>query len=281
MIAVGLLCAGIAVALGAWIGQRLLLQATQRFRNRFTQYTHTGLTDLFVFIDLRHLWPTLLCTAGGLTLLCWLLTQSLTMSFVVGALTVVLPRIALTYAIRARQSKFDRQLPDLLLTLAGALRAGSSLSSALKNILQDAVAPLSQEFGLVLREQRMGVPLVRALDNLYSRMPSESVELVTTMFAIGTHSGGSLADLLERVCENLRARQHIATKIQVMTTQGKMQAWIIGLLPLVLLLVLSQIDPSSTRLMFESGVGRSVLLLVLVLESLGIYCLRRILTIHV
>ena len=66
-----------------------------------------------------------------------------------------------------------------------------------------------------------------------------------------------------------------------MTAQGKMQAWVMGALPLVLLLVLSQIDPVSIHLLFTTPQGQGVLLTVCVLETLGVLCLRRILAIHV
>jgi tight adherence protein B len=183
--------------------------------------------------------------------------------------------------VRKRQQRFDWQLPELLLSLSGALRAGSGLSVALKHIVQQASPPLSQEFGLVLREQRMGVELPEALDHLYQRMPSESVELVTTMLIFGTRSGASLADLLERICTNLRACQHLERKIDVMTTQGKMQAWVMGALPVVLLLVLGQIDPLSMHLLHSTSLGQAVLASVFILECLGVFALRRILAIHV
>ncbi|MEI7568660.1 MAG: type II secretion system F family protein [Alcaligenaceae bacterium] len=281
MIVLGFLCAIAAVILGTWIAQRLVYEATQKYRNQFTEQARIKLSDLFVFIDLTHLWPALLGTSAGFALLCWLLMDSIVLSTMLGVFIFVLPRIALNRAKRKRQVRLDQQLPDLLLALSGALRAGASLSVALKSIVQDASAPLSQEFGLVLREQRMGISLSEALANFYQRMPSESVELVTTILTVGTRSGGSLAELLERLCNNLRARQHLEGKIQVMTTQGKMQAWIMGALPLVLLLVLSQVDPISIHLLHSTSVGWGVIATVITLECLGVIFLRRILAIHV
>ena len=276
-----LVAASLSIAMGAWLGQRLFYAASKHYRENLTQRTRSELSDLFVFIDLTHLWPALVCISAGAIVLLWLVTQSALVGLCVGCIVFVLPRIILKRAVRKRQQRFDSQLPELLLSLSGALRAGSGMSVALKSIVQEATAPLSQEFGLVLREQRMGLGFTQALANLYQRMPSESVELVTTLLTVGTRSGASLADLLERQCVNLRARQHLERKIEVMTTQGKMQAWIMGALPLVLLLVLSQIDPLSVHLLFSSAVGQAVLVTVFTLECLGVYFLRRILAIHV
>ena len=90
-----------------------------------------------------------------------------------------------------------------------------------------------------------------------------------------------MADLLERLSNNLRARQHVSGKINMLTAQGKMQAWVMGALPLVLLFALSQIDPDSVELMFLSQTGQILLAAVLLLECLGIFWLRRILSIEV
>ncbi len=281
MSTLALVCACLSIAMGVWLGQCLFFQASQQYRTRLTEQARAELSDLFVFIDTTHLWPALVCVSVGASVLLWMVTQSIWFALGVGGVIFTLPRIVLKRAVGKRQQRFDSQLPGLLLSLSGALRAGAGLSVALKHIVQDASPPLSQEFGLVLREQRMGVELTRALKHLYQRMPSESVELVTTMLIVGTRSGASLADLLERLCTNLRARQHIERKIEVMTTQGKMQAWVMGALPVVLLLVLSQIDPLSVHLLHSTTMGQAVLATVFTLECLGVYFLRRILAIRV
>jgi tight adherence protein B len=276
-----LLSACLSIGMGVWLGQSLFFQASQHYRRRVTEQTRAELSDLFVFIDTTHLWPALVCVSVGVSTLLWLVTQSVLFAVCVGGVCFILPRIMLSRAVRKRQQRFDLQLPELLLSLSGALRAGAGLSVALKHIVQDASPPLSQELGLVLREQRMGIELTQALNNLYQRMPSESVELVTTMLIVATRSGASLADLLERLCTNLRARQHLERKVEVMTTQGKMQAWVMGALPVVLLLVLSQIDPLSVHLLLSTSLGHAVLATIFILECLGVYVLRRILAIDV
>jgi tight adherence protein B len=112
-------------------------------------------------------------------------------------------------ALRRRSSLFDSQWPDALTAIAGALRSGASIGIALKHFAEDAPAPMSQELSLVMREHRMGMPLDQALTELKRRMPTESVELVTALLAVGNASGGSMADLLDRLSSNLRALQHV------------------------------------------------------------------------
>jgi len=281
MIYIGLVLACVSISVAFWLIQQLVSVAWVRYRSSITEHTQTSLAELFVFIDTTYLWPALCCISVTISLSIWFLSKSVLLTLVLGCLTLFLPRFVLNAALKHRLKMFDTQWPDALTAIAGALRSGASIGLALKNYAEDAPTPMSQELSLVLREHRMGMPFNQALSALNQRMPSESVELVTTLLAVGHASGGSLADLLERLSNNLRARQHVTGKIDVLTAQGKMQAWVMGALPLVLLAALSQIDPTSVEQIFLSQTGQIMLGIVLFLECLGIFWLRRILTIEV
>jgi tight adherence protein B len=161
--------------------------------------------------------------------------------------------------------------------VASALGAGSSLSGALNAIAKDLNAPLSQELSLILREQRVGIPLHDALNNFRLRLGTDSVGQVTTLLQVGVESGGSLSALLDRLAANLSAQQHIALKADMLTSQGRMQAWVIGILPILLLIVLWWIDPLSMHSVVTTQVGKFVLLCITLLEIAGLLWLRSIL----
>lgn len=281
MIYLGLLFSFLSIAVAVWLIQHFARLVWNRYRSSMTEHAQTSLSELFVFVDITHLWPALCCIAVMTGISVWLMSKSIWIALVLSGLILFLPRFILTAALRRRLRLFDTQWPDALTAISGALRSGASLGLALKRFADDAPTPMSQELSLVLREHRMGLPLNQALAELNRRMPSESVELVTALLAVGNTSGGSMADLLERLSTNLRARQHVKGKIDVLTAQGKMQAWVMGALPLALLLVLSQIDSGSVELMVFSQTGQFMLAIVFVLECLGIYWLRKILAIEV
>ena len=226
MALVASLGAGLSVALATWVGQRMASQALLQHRLLFTDEAASSLRDLFVFVDARRLWPPLILLATGIGLAGWRLSSSLLVAIVAGMATLVLPRLLLSRARRARLARLDAQLPDALTALGATLRAGASLGVGLQMVLQDAQAPLTQEFGLIMREQRMGVPMARALGNLHLRMPSESVQMVVVVLQVAGATGGSVAGLLERLAETLRARQHLEMKMDMLTSQGKLQAWV-------------------------------------------------------
>ena len=269
--------AGLSIALLFWVTHRSLNSAWVKYRDTLNTEAQTQLTEMFVFVDFSLLWPQLIALAGAVGLLLWVWTDSALLSALTSVFLLFAPRVVLARARVTRARTLDRQLPDALRMVASALGAGSSLSSALNAIAKDLSAPLSQELSLVLREQRVGIPLHDALNNFRLRIGTDSVVQVTTLLQVGAESGGSLSTLLDRLAENLSAQQHIALKVDMLTSQGRMQAWVIGLLPILLLIALCWIDPYAMHSAMTTEAGQRVLVCVAVLEVAGFLWLRSIL----
>src|SRR3546814_19459157 len=109
----------------------------------------------------------------------WLI-QRWWLAALAAAVALLAPRRVLQHIRMRRQHRFDTQLPGLLQSLAGALRAGSGMQRALQHVVTQSEPPLSQEFGLMLREQRMGVSFSQGLANLHQRMPTQAWGLVVS-----------------------------------------------------------------------------------------------------
>lgn len=274
---VGVALAGVSISLLFWLVHRILTSAWCKYRDTLNADAETQLAEMFVFIDLSLFWPLLVALGVSLGFLVWLLSDSVALSAVVALGVLTVPRAALAKARVARATRLDRQLPDALRMIAGSLAAGASFSSALNAIARDLYPPLSQELSLVLREQRVGIPLQDALNNFRLRVDTDSVAQVTTLLRVGVESGGSLSALVDRLASSLEAQQHMELKVDMLTTQGKMQAVVIGVLPVLLLVVLCWIDSAAMHLALSTNAGRAVLVLIVMLEMLGVVWLRAVL----
>jgi tight adherence protein B len=182
---------------------------------------------------------------------------------------------------RRRLRRFEEQLPDALMMLAGGLRAGVGLNSAIRQLVAEAEPPLSQEFTLMLREQRLGVTLQQSLGNLARRVPTPTTTLVVSAMRIAAETGGGLAETLERTAHTIRSRLQMEGKIRALTSQGKLQAWVVGALPLLLMLVLDKMEPVAMGELWHTAMGWAVLALIGFLEFMGVYVIRRIVAIDV
>jgi tight adherence protein B len=271
----------VSVSLLAWALIDIGVNGLARYRRLFTEHTHVRLRELFLFVDPKRLFlinlafMLLVGVAAGVASRSWVV--ALVMAGVAGAV----PRIVLAKLRQRRFDKLEQQLPDALLMLAGGLKAGMGLSQTIAQLVREAQAPVSQEFDLVLREQRLGVGLDEALEGLQQRAPLQSVTLSVSAMRIASETGGQLAETLERASSTLRQKLAMEAKIRALTSQGKLQAWVVGALPILLIVVLNKMEPAAMELMFTTRAGWATLACIGLLEFFGVMIIRKIVDIDV
>ena len=252
-----------------------------RYRQVFTETARFSLRELFLFVEPQRLFLLNLGAIGLTGVLAGVVTGSWLAAAGVAVASALLPRAILRLLRRRRLAALERQLPDALLILAGGMRAGASLTQAIQQLVAESRPPLSQEFDLLLREQRLGVALDEALEHVHRRVPLASVTLAASAMRIATETGGQLAETLERAAQTLRSQLAMEAKIRALTAQGKLQAIVVGALPVVLMAVLHRMEPQAMGLLFRTPVGWATLAVVALLELAGLVVIRRIVDIDV
>jgi tight adherence protein B len=252
-----------------------------RYRASFTERTRFQVQEFFLFIDPKKLFAANLAIMALGAILVWVVIGNALMGIPVFFVLAFLPRLIYAWMRKRRLRKFEEQLPDALMMLSGGLRAGVGLTSAIQQLVAEAQAPLAQEFTLVLREQRLGVTLEQTLNNLNRRMPTQTTTLVVSAMRIASETGGGLAETLERTSYTIRSRLQMEGKIGALTAQGKLQAWVVGLLPMVLMAVLNKMEPEAMSMLWHTRIGWGTLAVIAFFEVMGVYVIRKIIAIDV
>jgi tight adherence protein B len=158
-----------------------------------------------------------------------------------------------------RRRQFGEQLPDNLQVLSSALRAGHSFVGALSVVVDDSPSPSREEFRRVVADEQLGVPLQDALDEVARRMDNRDLEQVSLVAALQRETGGNTAEVLDRVTETIRERFELRRLVKTLTAQGRMSRWVVSALPVVLLSVITLINPGYMEPLFETSTGRALL----------------------
>jgi len=224
-----------------------------------------------------------LWTGVATLFLMWLL------ALIGGSLLFALLALGVPLAVRSliyrklerRRKQFAEQLPDNLQVLASALRAGHSFVGALSVVVDDAAEPSRGEFRRIVADEQLGVPLEDAIRAVVQRMENEDFEQVALVASLQRRTGGSMAEVLERVTETIRERFELRRMVQTLTAQGRMSRWIVSALPVALLAVITALNPGYTAPLFTSTGGRLALLFAAVMVLAGSYVIKRIVDIKV
>jgi len=171
------------------------------------------------------------------------------------------------------------QLSDAFSIICNALRVGQSFQSAMKNVADEMEEPISREFMRVYRETQYGMPLETSLGRLVSRTQNPDLELMCSAVIIQRQIGGNLAVILQNISDTINQRIRLRGEIRTMTSAGRMSGYIIGALPVFIILLLMFINPDYINIFFETQSGRIMLIVSVVLEVIGFLFVRKIVNI--
>jgi tight adherence protein B len=188
----------------------------------------------------------------------------------------VTPAVMLSVKGSRRMRAFDDQLPDVLMTMAGALKVGQSFNNSMKAIADDGLAPASEEFGRVLVETRLGRPMDDALLAMADRIKSDDLRFVLMSVTIQRQVGGSLGDLFQTVSDTVRARQQFRRKVRALTAMGRASANLLLALPFVTAGLIALVGHGYLSPLFTNPVGQVMVGVMVGLMAIGWFVIRKI-----
>lgn len=220
---------------------------------------------------------------GALTGVILAMFFSLPLFAVIGA-GLAVAAFPLLYVLNAKHKRlviFEQQLPDALDLMGRALRAGHAFSGALKMVGDEMSEPVAGEFRTTFDELNYGISLQDALQNMATRVPSADLRYFVIAVLVQRETGGNLTELLDSISALIRARLKLMGTVRVLAAEGRLSAWILGLLPFFLVVVLNIINPKYMSVLWIDPTGLKLIWAMLVMMVVGAYWMRRIIKIHV
>jgi tight adherence protein B len=195
-----------------------------------------------------------------------------------GALVLTsLPIMYIQFRKKRRIKAFAMQLPFALDLIKSSLEAGHSLQRALQVVVAEFADPLGAEFRTVLEQNRIGLPLPRALEDMLKRVPEDDLRLLVLAVKVQTEVGSSLAQIVGRLSEIVRIRQRLRLQIKALTAQSRMGGIVVGSLPILVLCAFSVIQPGYADKLFYDPTGQKILKFAIGADVLAILSIRRLL----
>ncbi len=207
------------VAIAGWVFVQKGESFWGEYEDVFMETSSTNLSDMFLFIDTKRLFLYNIFALILIPLIIYMMFGSLTTSAIVLAIIMILPFRLYRRMKKNRLKMIEEQLPDALIMISGNLASGGSLNMALDAVVKNQPAPLSQEFMLFTREQRIGVEFEKSLRNMERRIPNQDFIMFTSALKISREVGGDLGDVINTLANTLRRKATMEGKIESLTSQ--------------------------------------------------------------
>jgi tight adherence protein B len=150
-----------------------------------------------------------------------------------GALGAGLPLMFINYRATKTRKKMQEQVPVALDVFVRGLRAGHPIAAALDLLTVEMPDPIGTQFGLVVDEVTYGAELRDALQNMAERWDLDDMRMFVVSLSVQNETGGNLAEILENLSKVIRERQSMYLKVRALSSEGRMTAVMLTLLPVV------------------------------------------------
>ena len=202
---------------------------------------------------------------------------------IIGALIgAFIPKIVLKFKELERKKKFSNQILDVIMTLNSCLKAGNSLLQACEVVAEELPPPASEEFSLVVKETKMGLSLEDSLLRLNDRIGKiHELEMLINSLLVARETGGDVIKVLTRLAVTIRDNRKLKDMINTLTLQGRLQGAIMSILPFFFVTWVLMFNKRHFDIMFESQLGRMMLISALVLQIVGIILIKKFSTIKI
>ncbi|MEW8680973.1 MAG: type II secretion system F family protein [Candidatus Thiodiazotropha endolucinida] len=271
----------VAISAAIWVLLGFSVHGYERYQSVFTEQTESKLENLFLFVDAKKMFLLNVASLLALPVVIYFFTGSFFYIALTLLVLLVMPKLLLIRMEAKRKEKLIHALPDALTQIASGMSAGQTFLSAVETMVNETKGPISQEFSLVLREQRLGMSLSEAMDNLAERVQTEELDLVVTATQIANDVGGNLSEIFRRLSDSLRRKMEMEGKIKALTSQGILQGWVVGLLPFFIIGALYFVDRENIAPIFTNLLGWIFLAIIIILEIIGGIMIRKIVNIDI
>ena len=192
-----------------------------------------------------------------------------------------IPIWVVDFFVARRTKSYQGQMVDALILLSNGIRAGLSVPQALGMVVNEMPAPVSQEFNLILQQNRIGVPLEECFENLAHRVPLEDNDMFVSSMNILRETGGNLAEVFDTIVGVIRERVRLQQKIDTFTAQGMFQGATIFSMPFVMVAIYALNDPATVKPLFTTPLGLVAVVVALTFNLSGGFVILKIVRIRI
>jgi tight adherence protein B len=198
-----------------------------------------------------------------------------------GVVGCAIPYAWLVHSRNSRVKSFNTALPDAIDLMARSLRAGHAMGSAIEMVADQLPEPVGFEFFQVFQQQRLGLQFRDAILRMGDRVPSRDLQFLITAILVQKETGGDLTEILDRASHVIRERVRIEGEVRTHTAQGRLTGWILGLLPIIMLVLINFVSPGYSTILFHDPTGKTMLGVGAFLIIIGGLIIRKIVDVQI
>ena len=167
------------------------------------------------------------------------------------------------------------QVPDAIQCMANCSASGFSLMQTFEQAEKECSGPLGKTFALAHRRMKLGSSIDEALEVFDNVKSVPELKFISIAFRVQHVAGGPISEVLDCARDSVLSELELARTLRVQTSQAKMSATIVTIMPFILLAVFSFMSPGFITCFFTSIIGFCVFCVAFTMQATGILMVRK------
>lgn len=225
----------------------------------------------------RALFSSILAVAFFASLVALVVLRSPVLGFSVFVVSLMAAYFFAGNKIDKIASELREQIPEALRSMAACSRSGLSLPQTLETASAECTGQLAKIFTSVSSKMRLGYSASDSLTTMKSQSSLRELKFIAVALDVQHTTGGSIAPILESTRQFVNSEIELARALRVKTSQAKLSATIVTIMPFLLLALFSFISPDFLSPLFTTPIGIAVFLVAMTMQFAGVVLIRRML----
>ena len=197
------------------------------------------------------------------------------------AIGAVLPLMLLQFKANSTRKKMQDQFPVALDVFVRGLRAGHPIAAALDLLTVEMPDPIGSQFGVVVDEVTYGAELRDALQAMADRWDLDDMRMFVVSLSVQAETGGNLAEILDNLSKVIRERQSMYLKVRALSSEGRMTAIMLTILPIFAFSFLFIMNPGFYLDVADDPAFVPGFVVLILMYVIGFYIIRRMIDLKV
>lgn len=180
------------------------------------------------------------------------------------------PKFVLNTLKVIRGKKIDAQLMDAIILMSNSLKSGLDIIQGFEMVSKDLLPPISEEFGLVIKNYQLGMPFEKALMMMEERIESKMLSYMIRAIILQRQIGGNLTKVFERIVIDIREESKLEEKTKALTAQQRIQSIVVAIMPWIMVSVMFVFQPDMMIKFYGTPLGFAVAVFCIIWMSIGI-----------
>lgn len=212
-----------------------------------------------------------------LTFMFQVLEISLASIFITFFIGFFLPDIFIQIEYQKKRRRIEDDLLKAIIIMNNSFKSGRNIMQAVEIVKNELDGPISDEFKKIYLDMTYGLSIEVVFDRFYNRVKLDDAKYITSSLTLLNRTGGNIVKVFGTIERSFFDKKKLKQEMQSLTSASIFVFRILCFLPLVFILAIYILNPDYFAPIFMTGLGRMILVLIILLYALYILVIKKVL----